>query len=432
MSARKFTAALFENVDFKAQEAEIAKKEAAKLREKEKRLQMARNKDNSIGGFLSRILSRSSSADIPASASTSSSSSPVVTWPRVLLFGDSLTQYGFGLEGGWAAMLADRLQRKADVVNRGFSGYNTRWCRSIMDQVFAKEAPSELACVIILLGSNDASLPDCFPKTHVPVEEYESNLSSMIDDLVFKFGIAKSKLILVTPPPVNRKMLEEWSPEENGTGAVAADAGDAAEQCCAASAAQPVAYSNDSVSGYAAACLRVGQSADVTVIDMFSRMLSCVDESDSKKSCKDGGATDIMSSENDVEVVDQTTDESDAAQKSETFSSPQNKSSTVTSMNGDYCHLTKPAISSSTTEITSPQLLLVEPPSEPLWHSFFCDGLHFSRNGSEFFYSQLWPLVESRVKDLPFMYPHWGDVNEHDPITSLQNINIFDKDFKFD
>jgi len=47
--------------------------------------------------------------------------------PEFLLIGDSITQQGFGPDGCWGALLANEWTRCADVVNRGFSGYNTRW-----------------------------------------------------------------------------------------------------------------------------------------------------------------------------------------------------------------------------------------------------------------------------------------------------------------
>jgi lysophospholipase L1-like esterase len=50
----------------------------------------------------------------------------MVKWPKVLLLGDSLTQFGFGANGCWVALLADALQRKCDVINRGLSGYNSQ------------------------------------------------------------------------------------------------------------------------------------------------------------------------------------------------------------------------------------------------------------------------------------------------------------------
>lgn len=51
---------------------------------------------------------------------------------RAVLFGDSITQQGYGIDGeeGWVAMLSDWWSRKVDVFNRGFSGYNSRCCSS--------------------------------------------------------------------------------------------------------------------------------------------------------------------------------------------------------------------------------------------------------------------------------------------------------------
>ena len=81
---------------------------------------------------------------------------------RVVVFGDSLTQLGndpnmvsdnvynvvFGicekrwwkctplcyLKTGWVASLAHHYGRRIDVYNRGYSGYNSKWGLSILDQ----------------------------------------------------------------------------------------------------------------------------------------------------------------------------------------------------------------------------------------------------------------------------------------------------------
>jgi lysophospholipase L1-like esterase len=45
----------------------------------------------------------------------------MLPWPSVVLLGDSQTQLGWA-EGGWVQGLADTVQRRADIVNRGFSG----------------------------------------------------------------------------------------------------------------------------------------------------------------------------------------------------------------------------------------------------------------------------------------------------------------------
>jgi hypothetical protein len=55
--------------------------------------------------------------------------------PAFVLFGDSITQRG-GAVGGWATRLAERYTRRADVVNRGYSGYNTAWATHLLPLVF--------------------------------------------------------------------------------------------------------------------------------------------------------------------------------------------------------------------------------------------------------------------------------------------------------
>lgn len=56
------------------------------------------------------------------------------TRPQILLIGDSITQYSFSV-GGWGARLADWYVRKADVVNRGLSGYNSSWALAALPKV---------------------------------------------------------------------------------------------------------------------------------------------------------------------------------------------------------------------------------------------------------------------------------------------------------
>lgn len=44
--------------------------------------------------------------------------------PQIILFGDSITEHASG-RFGWAAELTVAYTRRADVINRGFSGYNS-------------------------------------------------------------------------------------------------------------------------------------------------------------------------------------------------------------------------------------------------------------------------------------------------------------------
>ncbi|ONM28479.1 Isoamyl acetate-hydrolyzing esterase [Zea mays] len=103
--------------------------------------------------------------------------------PRLVLFGDSITELSFA-SGGWGAALTDRFARQADVVLRGLSGYNTRWALKVlpraMEGAAGAGAGADPAAVTVFFGANDASLPDQVQAhQHVPLKEYQSNLRAI-------------------------------------------------------------------------------------------------------------------------------------------------------------------------------------------------------------------------------------------------------------
>jgi len=77
--------------------------------------------------------------------------------PQWVLFGDSITQKAFST-GGWASVLADTWQRRVDVINRGYSGYNSRFATHLLNHIFPPSTPVQL--VTVFFGANDAALPD--------------------------------------------------------------------------------------------------------------------------------------------------------------------------------------------------------------------------------------------------------------------------------
>ena len=79
--------------------------------------------------------------------------------PAFVLFGDSITQKSFG-PGGWAAVLADAYQRRVDVINRGYSGYNTRWAAPLLNHLFPEEISGQVELATVFFGANDSALPD--------------------------------------------------------------------------------------------------------------------------------------------------------------------------------------------------------------------------------------------------------------------------------
>lgn len=86
----------------------------------------------------------------------------VLRRPVVLLFGDSLTERCFEPDGGWGAALAHHFGRKADVLSRGFAGYNSRWASLALGPVLQqlREQGSTVLLATLWLGANDAALPD--------------------------------------------------------------------------------------------------------------------------------------------------------------------------------------------------------------------------------------------------------------------------------
>eukprot|EP00106_Octopus_bimaculoides_P019821 XP_014787263.1 PREDICTED: isoamyl acetate-hydrolyzing esterase 1 homolog [Octopus bimaculoides] len=98
----------------------------------------------------------------------------------------TLRKYAFSHDGCWAALVADILQRKCDVINRGFSGYNSRWCKKILSSVLNKNELKDAVFVTIFLGANDCADEKINPLQHVPVDEYKNNMVEMVQMLQVK------------------------------------------------------------------------------------------------------------------------------------------------------------------------------------------------------------------------------------------------------
>ena len=77
---------------------------------------------------------------------------------------------------GWVNLLLDRRVRSLDIVNRGFSGYNTRWLLEHIDELKPDFANANV--VTVLLGANDSCKQ---PGQHVPIEQFGLYLRQIID-----------------------------------------------------------------------------------------------------------------------------------------------------------------------------------------------------------------------------------------------------------
>ncbi|GJN13013.1 hypothetical protein PR202_ga31346 [Eleusine coracana subsp. coracana] len=103
--------------------------------------------------------------------------------PRLVLFGDSITEQSFRPRG-WGAALANTYSRKADVVVRGYGGYNTRWALFLIHHIFPLADIARPLATTIFFGANDAALLGrTSERQHVPVSEYKDNLKMIVNHL---------------------------------------------------------------------------------------------------------------------------------------------------------------------------------------------------------------------------------------------------------
>jgi len=75
--------------------------------------------------------------------------------------------------------MSDWWTRKVDILNRGFSGYNSRWGLSMFKEVVMNERPD---LVVLFFGANDSI--DEKVLQHVPLDEFQSNLNKIVTSLV--------------------------------------------------------------------------------------------------------------------------------------------------------------------------------------------------------------------------------------------------------
>ncbi|XP_050220782.1 GDSL esterase/lipase At5g45920 [Mercurialis annua] len=175
--------------------------------------------------------------------------------PKIYLFGDSITEASFD-EAGWGASLANHFARKADVVLRGYSGYNTRWALKVAERVFPPPADGgddeQPLAVTVFFGANDACLADRSSAfQHVPLQEYKQNLDAIVS--FFKRRWPNTTVILITPPPIDEaaRLLHPYVVEDL--------------------LGEPE-RTNEAAGAYAKACVTAAEECECPVIDLWTKM----------------------------------------------------------------------------------------------------------------------------------------------------------------
>ncbi|TYZ61932.1 hypothetical protein PybrP1_001374 [[Pythium] brassicae (nom. inval.)] len=173
--------------------------------------------------------------------------------PLFYFIGDSLTQDGSNVaNGGWVAQLQQQHVRSVDTINRGLSGYNTRWFIELALPVFEEELKSQFApsLVTLWLGANDAALLSGGEAyQHVPLETFRANLALIVRALAAQLPPAHGKLLVITPGAVIDRMRLAHSAS-----------GSDLDRCDEAAAA------------YARVCVEVAAAEGVAVLDLHARL----------------------------------------------------------------------------------------------------------------------------------------------------------------
>ena len=163
--------------------------------------------------------------------------------PQILLLGDSLTQTSFD---GWGATLANVYQRRADVINRGYSGYNTSFYLRLPIEA------DNVCLALIFFGANDAALVDQDPHHHVPIGDYMKNLRTIIERVQEK----TDRILLLTPPPVHHEQRLAFQLEKYGEKATG-----------------KLERTLENTGKYAAACKEAAALSQVPCLDIHNLML---------------------------------------------------------------------------------------------------------------------------------------------------------------
>ncbi|XP_073226743.1 GDSL esterase/lipase At5g62930 [Cicer arietinum] len=172
---------------------------------------------------------------------------------NIVLFGDSITEQSFR-ENGWGAALANAYSRKADVLARGYGGYNTRWALFLLHHIFPLESTKPPLAATIFFGANDAALLGrTSERQHVPIHEYKLNLQNIV--LHLKSCSPSMLIVLITPPPVCEEGRRAYAKSLYGE-----NARELSER------------TNEAAGEYANACVEIAKEMGLAYINLWTKM----------------------------------------------------------------------------------------------------------------------------------------------------------------
>ncbi|KAJ6892002.1 GDSL esterase/lipase CPRD49-like isoform X2 [Populus alba x Populus x berolinensis] len=151
----------------------------------------------------------------------------------------------------------------ADILLRGYYGWNSRRAIQVLDQVFPKEAPVQPSLVIVYFGGNDSMGPHSSGLgPHVPLDEYIENMRKIAIHLkmenvvlmlllnAFKSSSLSdtTRIIFLSCPPVDETRVG------SGLSGILSE----------------LIRTNELCQNYSNACIKLCQEMGVEVVDLFS------------------------------------------------------------------------------------------------------------------------------------------------------------------
>lgn len=139
----------------------------------------------------------------------------------IVLLGDSLTEISWA-PGGLAQRLAENYVRKLHVINLGLSGYNSEWAIPVFEQLLSKKEEQQyvpkMQLLTIWYGANDAMNPKPYLRHAVSLSAFQSNLRrlvNMVKSPESPYYSPSTRVVLITPPPVNTHQWAEFQQSQD-------------------------------------------------------------------------------------------------------------------------------------------------------------------------------------------------------------------------
>jgi lysophospholipase L1-like esterase len=115
---------------------------------------------------------------------------------------------------GWITLLARDFawRTAADVINRGYSGYNSAMLRADLPSILGPLRRQDICCVTLMLGANDCVADG--ERTHVPLASFRENVEEILSQL--RRDLPNAKVILVSPAPLDEPKWRETAKRLTG------------------------------------------------------------------------------------------------------------------------------------------------------------------------------------------------------------------------